>query len=81
MESFKIKYILYGTGIGHGFIKTQATNNFIKDSLKKRKLKNKVVNIKVHKKRELNYKEPIIACRKKTKTLIVDRLNYFNKRL
>lgn len=41
-------------GCGMGFIRTQATEDFIKDSLKKRKLKNKVVNMKIHNKRELN---------------------------
>ena len=55
-------------GWGTGFRKTQATKDFIKDSLKKRKLKNKVVNMKVHKKRKLNYKESIMACRKTIKS-------------
>lgn len=63
-----------------GFIRTQATEDLIKDSLKKRKLKNKVVNMKIHKKRELNYKEPIMACRKKIKTVIIVYVNYFNQK-
>ena len=60
-----------------GFIRTQGTSAFIKNSLKKSKLKNKMVSMKVHKRRELNYKEPIKACRKKIKTGIVGHVSYF----
>lgn len=60
---------------GMGFIRAQGTNVFIKNSLKKSKLKNKMVSMKVHKRREQNYKEPIKACRKKTG--IVGHVSYF----
>jgi hypothetical protein len=60
-----------------GFIRTPATNDFMNNSLNKSMLKNKMVIMEVHKRRELNYKEPIKACRKKIKTRIVGCVSYF----